>query len=257
MLCVNLIYAQNVEDSPFRTNSIHIHAGAANVLMKDRSFSPLNFYGTTSAFTLGYQKQKKEYLLVFDLHAKYGTLAYDKKFSTDIYDVKLSGGYGRKLPYKHQSLQGFVGAKVHGALRLLDYSGFDNTSWTSSIGLDVFYTGAYTLNDKHALRVDFSYPIIAYAVRPPYAGFDAYVSDLAEEGKIATVLFSKGILTSGVKLINPVLTLGYVYTLSERMDISAHYSFDYLHYHPSNYIRNSKVINAFNNTFLVGINFKF
>lgn len=257
MFYSDLVYAQNIEESSPKTSAIHIHAGAANILMKDRSFSPLNFYGTTFASALGYEKQKKEHLLVFDLKVKYGTLTYNKYFPTDMYDVKLSGGYARKLHYEHQPLQGFVGAKVHGALRLLNYNGFDNGSWISSVGLDIFYVGEYTLNDKHALRVDFSYPILAYAVRPPYAGFDAYVSELAADNKIPTILFTKGILTSGVKLVNPVLTLGYVYNLSDKMDISARYSFDYLHYHPSNYIRNSRVINSFNNTFLIGINIKF
>jgi len=253
---MTLAHAQNMEDNPLKTNSIHIQAGTANVLMKDRSFSPLNFHGLTSAFTLGYQRQKKEHLLVFDIKAKYGTLTYNKYFPTSMYDVKLSGGYAKKI-HENQPLQGFLGAKVHTALRLLDYNGFDNGSWISSIGLDILYVGEYALNDKYALRIDFSYPIFAYAVRPPYAGFDAYVSELAADDKIPTILFSKGILTSGIKLVNPVLTLGYIYEASEKIDISIHYSFDYLHYNPSNYIRNSKVINSFTNTFLVGVNIKF
>lgn len=257
MFCMTLIHAQNMEDSPPKTSSIHVHIGAANVLMKDRSFSALNFSGTILTTTLGYEKQKKEHLLVFDLNTKYGTLTYGKYFPTDLYDLKLSGAYARKLRYKHQPLQGFLGAKVHSALRLLDYNGFDNGSWISSVGLDIFYVGEYTLNHKNTLRIDFSYPILAYAVRPPYAGFDAYVSELASDNKIPTILFTKGILTSGLKLVNPTLVLGYVYDLSDKIDISARYSFDFLHYHPSNYIRNSKVINSFTNTFLVGVNIKF
>ena len=253
MLCLQFL-GHGQENAPSPYNSLDIAVGLKNNFLKDRSYSPLNFSGNSKQIRITTQRQNANRIKNIGLEFGLGTLQYNSEFfESNRYDVSLHYIYNKSIGnYKNWSL--FLGPKVHADLMLTEYDDFESATWLTNIGLDLNLKAQRKVGRNARLEVEFNYPIAAYVSRPPYAGFDSFIS--SNEDNIPKVLLSKGNFTTGFKMIRPSLGLEYRTSLDRKLQFSARYQFEYLHYHPNGDVRNPRAITQINNTIQLGIHFK-
>ena len=234
--------------------TLDVSLGLKNNFLKDRSYSPLNFSGNSLQFEVSTQSQNDKRIKKIGLEFGLGSQTYNADFfKSNRYDVSLYYSYNKSIgKFKNWDL--FVGPKLHGDLMLTEYDDFESATWLTNIGLDFNLKAQKLIGTKSRIDLEFNYPIIAYVSRPPYAGFDSFISE--NEDNVPKVLLSKGNITSGFTMIHPSLSFGYRTGLNRKLQLSASYEFEYLHYAPTGDVRNPRPITQINNSLHLGIHFK-
>jgi len=248
MLCSNFVFSQENTKELKKTYSLSL--GYEKSYFKDINYSPLNQNGNGAVLQFQYEKQlKNNNLFSFGLDLPFAItqpkIANHFKAIQTIANIEVA--YLKKLPVKNNKLQLFAGAQYHTYYHLVFYDGTEAFTMFGVNGLDASAKLYYQLNEKQKIHIKASLPVLAQLVRPPYSGWDKFITD--NPGKIPKIL-TRGKITSLNKFFGVNFDLNYEYQYKTKRSLWLNYG---LRYYTTNEVKKSIVLN---NQINVGINFK-
>jgi len=206
-------------------NYLTIQPGISYLSLKDQTFSPIVFSGTSPTIKLGFgQNRRNEARWNTDISASYGNIDYQNEYFPSAY---LSAQFSFNYLSKFKSLGKanlFLGAQFRSVLNILDFEGFNSGSWYSAQQLEPMLIYDFRISEEQSITAQFSYPIASLVSRPRYSK-DEFV--VANSANIPKILYSRMNLYSLNKLINPNFKLGYSYDF-RKVVFSITGEYDYL-----------------------------
>jgi len=217
---------------------------------KDINYSPLNQNGNGGVFQFQYEKQlKNDNLFSFALDLPFAItqpkIAGHFTAIQTIANIELA--YLKKLSIKNDKYQLFTGAQYHTYYHLVFYDGTEAFTMFGVNGLDAAAKLHYQLNEKQSINVKTSLPILAQLVRPPYSGWDKFITD--NPGNIPKIL-TRGKITSLNKFFGFNFDLNYEYQYKSNRSLWINYG---IRYYTTAELKKSVVLN---NQINIGINIK-
>lgn len=207
--------------------SLSIDLGVNQGFFKDQVFSPVNYQIGGTAFGVEYRKVKQSnniFLAKFSGAISKLNSDYSSYFTTSDFQANLELGYLKNVRNKALSLN--LGGQLHSYINADFFDGTEAITFFSNHSLEVAAIMNYKLKTKHSFESKLNIPLVAYMVRPQYAGWDKYISDNADKAA-KIVLYDRGKFTSlnDFKAIN--WQAKYIYQLGVKMAVGLSYQFRY------------------------------
>jgi hypothetical protein len=239
-------------------HSIHVSLGAIHHRLMDEAFAHgrVKFSGTSFAVQLSYHKQADRYILNSLLQGGPSTAAGQRNGpAAELLWFQLAAAYARRVT--GYSLLGsenklYLGGQVSSLNYILaELDVIEDASVTLNHTLNFFLRQTTALSSKRRIELTLTFPVAGLVKRATYdGGANRELEDDYENSPVS--LLFRG---SHPSLVNPLslpqLTLGYLYGITPKTDLTLTYQFGYL--------ANSdlKPIKAYYNGLLTGLKFNF
>jgi|GEM_PF-2321100 len=255
VLLFNLLFCSLIsfadEDTKQSKNKTYtISLGYENSLFKDVNYSVLNQKGNGIVLHLqSLRKLKSNDLFQVAIDLPYA-ITKPKNFhhfraTQTVANIEVA--YLKHFPTKNKNINFYLGGQLHSYYHLVFFDGTEAFTMFGVNGLDVSSYVEYTINDNQSINAKASIPVLAQLVRPPYTGWDKYITD--NPYNIPKVL-TRGKITSLNKFFGFNFDFNYEYQYKENRSINFNYG---LRYYTTSEVKKSVVMN---NQFNVGLNFK-
>jgi len=245
----NFSMGQEINEAP-KNKTYAFSLGYERSLFKDINFSPLNNSGNSVVLDFQYLKQlKNENLFSIAVDLPLGITRPNKlsQFNAIQTIANIEVAYLKKLALNNTKYQLYAGGQYHTYYHLVFYDGTESFTMFGLNGIDASAKLTYDLNEKQKLSTKVSLPLIAQLVRPPYTGWDKFITD--NSTNIPKIL-TRGKITSLNKFFGFNFDLNYAYTYKAKRSVFVNYG---MRYYRTNEVKKSIVMN---NQINVGINIK-
>lgn len=217
--------AQSLE--PVYRNQITLTIGGQKGYFKDENFSPLNYRSGGLRFGLGYDRiTTTGQLISAELGVNLTTLTANvpEPRKPDRFLIDLSLGYFKALPGETEDRQFHLGLKYRTYADITLYEGSEALSFFALHGVEVAGRGSWRTGTKSRLHSAVSLPVFGLLVRPPYTGWDKFISNNSDD--IAAIL-TRGKWTSLNDFTALRVQLGWDYQASDHWHFGARYDLGY------------------------------
>jgi len=237
----NHSFAQKAEVNSKNTSFTLLSVGYEKSYFKDENYALLNQQGNGTVLQFQFQKKLKAddlFSIAFDL-----PFAITKPKATDHFKAiqtisNIEVAYLKKLSLKNDQIQFYV---------LVFYNGTAAFTMFGTNGLDASAQLNYIINKKQMIHTKISMPLVAQLVRPPYTGWDKFITD---NYKNIPKVLTRGKITSLNQFFGINFDLNYEYQYKDNRSLLINYG---LRYYTTNEVKQSNVLN---NQITVGLNFK-
>ena len=226
-LFVSALGAQSFPGEQVYRNQLTLTVGAHHGYVKDQNFSPLNYRAGGLRFGLGYGRTTKSgHLVSAELGLGLTKLKSNvsKYNTTDRYLIDLSFGYLRKVGSTEGNRQIRLGGKYRSYIDVSIFEGAEAISFFALHGFELAGDAAWRTGDRHRVKVTGSLPVFGLLVRPPYTGWDKFISD--NDTALLRIL-TRGEWTSLNNFTGLRASVGWEYRLNDRWKLEAGYGFSY------------------------------
>lgn len=249
LFCFNISIAQDTVAST-KNNSFALSLGYEKSYFKDINYSQLNQQGNGAVLQFQFQKKLKSNALfstALDLpFAITKPKAADHfKAAQTIANIEIA--YLKNVPFESEKFQLYLGGQYHTYYHLVFYNGTESFTMFGTNGIDVSTFLNYTISSKQNISTKISLPIVAQLVRPPYTGWDKFITDNYQN--IPKIL-TRGKIASINKYFGVNFDLNYEYQYKAKKSILVNYG---LRYYTTPEVKKSIVLN---NQLNVGLIFK-
>lgn len=219
--------AQTFPAEPAFRNQLTFTVGAHQGYFKDQNFSPLNYRAGGIRLGLGYSRTTPSgHQLSADMGLGLTNLKSDASefHQTDRYLVDLSFGYLRAVGPGSETRRIRIGAKYRSYIDVSLFDGTEAISFFALHGLELAGDAAWRTGDRHRLKAAASLPVFGLLVRPPYTGWDKFISD--NESALLRIL-TRGDWTSLNNFTGLRASLSWQYRLGDHWTMEAGYGMAY------------------------------
>lgn len=217
-LFVTRLHAQENPREKTIKKAISIDIGYSNTVMKDITYSPLNYKGSSISLALGYEKENNggKYYVAADFSSQVISSVASSTFDTDLLFGNIELGYLKRLKTSSEQIELFVGAQAHTMANVLFFDNEESFGFFVLHSLDLSAEIQYALSQKHQLRTGLNVPIFGFLTRPPYTTIDLFISE--NDGDPVKIL-SRGNWTSLNDFFAINWKLSYRYQLSDKWNL--------------------------------------
>jgi len=241
--------AQDVEP-PIKNKSFTLSLGYEKSYFKDVNYSQLNQQGNGAVLQFQFQKKLKSNAIfsgALDL-----PFAITKPKAADHFKAiqtiaNIEIAYLKNVSLKNEKFQLYLGGQYHTYYHLVFYNGTESFTMFGTNGIDISAFLNYTFNDKQNISTKISLPIVAQLIRPPYTGWDKFITDNYQN--IPKIL-TRGKIVSINKFFGVNFDLNYEYKYKAKRSVLINYG---LRYYTTPEVKKSIVLN---NQLNVGLIFK-
>ena len=219
--------AQSFPAEPPYRHQLTLTIGVHHGYVKDQNFSPLTYRASGLRFGLGYGRTTKSgHLLSAELGLGLTTLKSraSRYHTTDRYLIDLSFGYLRAVGPREGDRQVRLGGKYRSYVDISIFDGAEAISFFALHGIELAGDAAWRTGGQHRLKVAGSLPIFGLLVRPPYSGWDKFISD--NDTALLRIL-TRGKWTSLNDFTGLRASVGWEYRLNDRWTVEAGYGLSY------------------------------
>ncbi|MFK8163414.1 MAG: hypothetical protein AB8H12_13235 [Lewinella sp.] len=219
--------AQSSPAEPIYRHQLTLTVGAHHGYVKDQNFSPLNYKASGLRFGLGYGRTTKSgHLLSAELGLGLTKLKSraSKYHTTERYLIDLSLGYLRAVGPAEGDRQIRLGGKYRSYIDVSIFEGTEAISFFALHGFELAGDAAWRTGDRHRLKVAGSLPVFGLLVRPPYTGWDKFISD--NDTALLRIL-TRGKWTSLNDFTGLRASIGWEYRFNEKWTMEAGYGLSY------------------------------
>jgi hypothetical protein len=227
LLLMNVVGAQSFPGEPVYRHQLTLTVGAHHGYVKDQNFSPLTYRAGGLRFGLGYGRTTKSgHLMSAELGLGLTQLKSraSKYHTTDRYLIDLSFGYLRNVGPTEGNRQVRLGGKYRSYVDISLFEGAEAISFFALHGVELAGDAAWRTGDRHRLKVAGSLPVFGLLVRPPYTGWDKFISD--NDTALLRIL-TRGTWTSLNDFTSLRASVGWEYRLNDRWTMEAGYGLSY------------------------------
>ncbi len=227
LLSILTLPAQDYKDEVIRKNILHLQFGLESGYFKDLNFSPLNYSNSGLAISLGYQRYlKNDNRLFFSSNIQLGELntAVSEYNSSDHYNVNLELGFLGNIPVNASELKLWLGGQYHAYFDIIFYDDELAITFYGLHSLDLSGSISWDISSKHELSSTISLPVFGLLIRPPWIGWDIYITE-HEDNRLP--LFFRGKWTSLNEFFAFNWNIQYQFAITPRWSLTAEYQFRY------------------------------
>ncbi len=208
-------------------NNLTLTIGLNQGYFKDQNFSPLNYRSTGPRFGLAYTRNTAAgHQWSTELGASLNTLKNPTNYELDPdrYQIDIALGYLKALNNNTSKRQLHLGGKYRTYVDLTLFDGAEAVTFFALHAFEVAGAGAWRTGERHSFKASASIPVFGLLSRPPYTGWDKFISDNARN--IPKIVTRGDWLTIGA-FTGLRAGLGWEYQLSDRFAAEARYSLAY------------------------------
>ena len=227
LLCIITLAAQNGRDEVIRKNILQLQFGPELGYFKDLNFSPLNYSNSGLAINFGYQRYlKNDNRLFFSAGFSPDELKTDaSEFNTsDHYNLNLELGFLKNIRTNSPKIKTQLGGQYHAYFDIVFYDSESAITFYGLHSLDLTGSISWDISSRHALSSTISLPVFGLLIRPPWTGWDTYISE-HEANRLP--LFFRGKWTSLNDFFAVNLNIQYQFAIGPGWDLTAKYLFRY------------------------------
>lgn len=147
-----------------------------------------------------------------------------KYHTTDRYLIDLSFGYLRNMGPAEGSRQVRLGGKYRSYVDVSIFEGAEAISFFALHGFELAGDAAWRTGGRHRLKLAGSLPVFGLLVRPPYTGWDKFISD--NDTALLRIL-TRGKWTSLNDFTGLRASFGWEYRFNDRWTMEAGYGLSY------------------------------
>ncbi len=252
-LTVLFLFPLGVYSQKF-SHRVSLEGGYSVGALKNFEFSPMSYSRSNYLVALGYSFETSNAKDIFSFNAQYDS---GKMITPNLrqFDCSLQIGSIR-LDYfrsvmSNKTLNFYVGggyqSDVDFCMMLNDYWG-STFSFLATHSLNFNIALKWQVAPRHRLSTSLSVPVVALLVQPPYNNVNEFI--YLNQNNILRILFT-GKVASWNQFFRLNYQIGYIYSLSRVIDLTAHYELAF--YSTYNHINSTSL----DNRFRVGAAFKF
>jgi len=226
-------------------NQLSLEMGLGHIARQDKIFSPFIHRDVSfSQFQLRYSREKRWFQQLDLGYAGFSPMlnspysftiageteqAYPHSFTFIHLDYKI----GKRV--WSNSKAGFTTGLLYATqLQLLNYAygRIGSFGYYSTFGLGVFGRYTYQLTSKSELRTSLQLPVLLWLSRSPYlVNDDVFIENISSHASLRTMadFIADGKLTTVFRNQELSFSQQYVYHFSERWEIGAVYTFNFMH----------------------------
>ncbi|MEM9526771.1 MAG: hypothetical protein AAGA31_09200 [Bacteroidota bacterium] len=208
-------------------NQLTLTIGGQYGYFKDQNFSPLSYRSGGLRFGIGYGRiTKGGHYFITELGVSVSSLTPNlpDPRKPDRFLVDLSVGYLKATVPQSEKRRIDLGIKYRSYLDLTLYEGSEALSFFALHGLELAGQGYWKRGQRSHFFTDFSLPVFGLLVRPPYTGWDKFISSNPEA---VPRIITRGKWTSLNDFTAFRARVGWDYQLSTQWAIGARYGLQY------------------------------
>jgi hypothetical protein len=226
LLSLFTLTAQGVGNKTIRKNNINLVLGLGRGYLKDQNYSPLSYSSSGVVFNAGYRRNINGNLLFLTSDIQFGELntAVSEYNTSDHYNVNLELGFLGNIPVNASEIKLRLGGQYHAYFDIIFYDDELAITFYGLHSLDLSGSISWDISSKHALSSTISLPIFGLLVRPPWTGWDIYITE-HEDNRFP--LFFRGKWTSLNDFFAVNLNIQYHFIIGPGWDLMAEYLFRY------------------------------
>lgn len=219
--------AQSFLAEPLYRHQLTLTVGAHHGYARDQNFSPLNYRAGGLRIGLGYGKTTESgHLLSAELglgFTQLKTRASDYH-TTDRYLIDFSFGYLRAVGPFDDDRRIRFGGKYRSYVDISLFEGAEAVTFFALHAFELAGEAAWRTGARHRLRASGSLPVFGLLVRPPYTGWDKFITD--NDAALFRIL-TRGKWTSLNDFTGLRASVGWAYQLNDRWTMEAGYGLSY------------------------------
>ena len=226
LLSLFTLTAQGVGNKTIRKNNINLGFGLGRGYLKDQNYSPLSYSSSGVVVNAGYRRNINGNLLFLTSDIQFGELntAVSEYNTSDHYNVNLELGFLGNIPVNASEFKLRLGGQYHAYFDIIFYDDELAITFYGLHSLDLSGSISWDISSKHALSSTISLPIFGLLIRPPWTGWDIYITE-HEDNRLP--LFFRGKWTSLNDFFAVNLNIQYHFTIGPGWDLMAEYLFRY------------------------------
>ena len=218
--------AQGVGNKTIRKNIINLGFGLGRGYLKDQNYSPLSYSSGGVVVNAGYRRNINDNLLFLTSVIQFGELnsAVSDYNTSDHYNVNLGLGFLGNIPVNASEIKLRLGGQYHAYFDIVFYDSESAITFYGLHSLDLTGSISWNISSKHALSSTISLPVFGLLIRPPWTGWDMYITE-HEDNRLP--LFFRGKWTSLNDFFAVNLNIKYHFAIGPGWDLTAEYMFRY------------------------------
>jgi hypothetical protein len=226
LLSLFTLTAQGVGNKTIRKNNINLGFGIGRGYLKDQNYSPLSYSSSGVVVNAGYRRNINGNLLFLTSDIQFGELntAVSEYNTSDHYNVNLELGFLGNIPVNASEIKLRLGGQYHAYFDIIFYDDELAITFYGLHSLDLSGSISWDISSKHELSSTISLPVFGLLVRPPWTGWDIYITE-HEDNRLP--LFFRGKWTSLNDFFAVNLNIQYHFTIGPGWDLMAEYRFRY------------------------------
>ena len=218
--------AQGVGNKTIRKNNINLGFGLGRGYLKDQNYSPLSYSSGGVVVNAGYRRNINDNLLFLTSDIQFGELnsAVSDYNTSDHYNVNLGLGFLGNIPVNASEIKFRLGGQYHAYFDIVFYDSESAITFYGLHSLDLTGSISWDISSRHALSSTISLPVFGLLIRPPWTGWDMYITE-HEDNRLP--LFFRGKWTSLNDFFAVNLNIKYHFAIGPGWDLTAEYMFRY------------------------------
>ena len=218
--------AQGVGNKTIRKNNINLGFGLGRGYLKDQNYSPLSYSSSGVVVNAGYLRNINGNLLFLTSNVQFGDLntAVSEFNTSDHYNINLELGFLKNIPINCSEIKFRLGGQYHAYFDIVFYDSESAITFYGLHSLDLTGSISWDISSKHALSSTISLPVFGLLIRPPWTGWDMYITE-HEDNRLP--LFFRGKWTSLNDFFAVNLNIQYQFAIGPGWDLTAKYYFRY------------------------------
>ena len=226
LLSLFILTAQGIGKKTIRKNNINLGFGLGCGYLKDQNYSPLSYSSGEVVVNAGYRRNINGNLLFLTSNIQFGDLntAVSKFNTSDHYNANLELGFLGNIPVNASEIKLRLGGQYHAYFDIVFYDSESAITFYGLHSLDLTGSISWNISSKHALSSTISLPVFGLLIRPPWTGWDMYITE-HEDNRLP--LFFRGKWTSLNDFFAVNLNIKYHFAIGPGWDLTAEYMFRY------------------------------
>ncbi|PHI18497.1 hypothetical protein CEQ90_17610 [Lewinellaceae bacterium SD302] len=203
--------------------TLGLHRGFFN----DANYSPLHQQSVGPEFELSYQRNTADgnrYSVGFGATLATLSTSVDDEEKATRPVINLHVGWQKGLAGNTPDRRLYVGVNFRSNADVTLYDGDESVTWFALHAFEGAAAGAWRVGKKHGINAEVAVPFFGLLSRPPYSGFDKFISDNSDN---LFKILTRGSWTSLNNFFGIRGELGYAYQITDRWFMQAKYGLNY------------------------------
>lgn len=245
--------------SPFHSEpdgqlSSEVAVGAINYVLRDEMYAPLRYHathaGAQASLAISHGGSHHEVRIAYsESDASTGPSNLDSRVTQANLSYDWLHRVG-EIAVGGKPLRTFAGIGLASFVQIIEYGqvgGRYNAAWLAAHSMNLAGRAEYTLSSVDRVHFAVTMPMVAYVVRPPYAGFDEVTS--SERDDRVKILSTRGQFEGATKYVAPSVALAWQRKLVDSWNLTLAYHMRLVRYDEPRPVR------LLSNQFMLGLSY--